>query len=73
MDEILTGGDIGRDGGIDVVVEEVNEGKVLETAKEGRERAGNVGVGEVEGSNIASGRVAGNATPVAWGGVTRIP
>ena len=73
VDEILTRGDVGRDGRIDVIVVEVNGGKVLETAKERRERAGKVGVGEVKGSDGASGRVTRNATPVAWGWVTRVP
>ena len=57
VDEILTRGDVGRDGGIDAVVVEVNEGKVLETAKEGRARTGEVSVREVKGSDGASGRV----------------
>lgn len=55
VNEILTRGDVGRDGGIDVVVVQGNGGKVLETAKEGREGAGEVGAGEVEGSDRASG------------------
>lgn len=57
VNEIQTRGYFGRDGGIDVVVVEVNEGKALQTAKQGRERTGEIGVGEVKGSNGASGGV----------------
>lgn len=44
MLEILTGGDVVGEGGVDGVVVESEEGEVLKSAEEGRERAGNVGV-----------------------------
>lgn len=72
VDKISTRGDVGY-GGIDIVEVEVNVGKVLEVTKGGRERAGEVSIGEVEGSDGSGGGVARNTAPVAWSGVARVP
>lgn len=72
VDEISTRGDVGY-GGIDIVEIEANVGKVLEATKEGRERTGEVSVGEVKGSDGSGGGVARNTAPVAWSGVARVP
>lgn len=72
--EALTRGDIEGEGGVDGVVEEGNESEVGEVAEEGRERAGDVGVGEVEGDDGEGSGVAFDAAPVvAWSGVAVVP
>lgn len=73
MAEIGTLGEVGRDSGVDGVIEEVNDSEVGEVAEKGRERAGEVGGGEVEGSDGVGGGFAGDAAPFAGRVVTPIP
>lgn len=71
--ETSTSGHVGRKGGVDGVVEEGDKSEVGETAEKGRERAGKVGVGEVERVDGVGNGVANHPRPVAWGGVAFVP
>lgn len=68
-------GDVEWEGGVDGVVGEVEGGEVGEatTEKGGREWACDVGVGEVQARHGGVGWVAGDAGPVAGGGITAVP
>lgn len=63
MLEIETRGEIGGEGGVDGVVVEGDESEVGEAAEERRERAGEVGAGEVDGAYDMGGVVACDAGP----------
>lgn len=72
--EALTRGDFEGEGGVDGVVVEGKESEVGEVAEEGRERAGDVGGGEVDGDDGEGSVVAFDAAPVvAWSGVAVVP
>lgn len=73
MLEIATRGEVRRDGGVNGVVEKGNGSEVGEAAEEGRERAGKVGVGEVEGRDGVGASVAGDARPFAGRVIALIP
>lgn len=73
MPEIATRREFRRDSGVDGVVGKGNGSEVEEAAEEGRERAGEVGAGEVEGSDGVGGSVAVNAGPFAGRVVALIP
>lgn len=72
--EALTRGDFEGEGGVDGVVVEGKESEVGEVAEEGRERAGDVGGGEVDGDDGEGSAVAFDAAPiVAWSWVAVVP
>jgi hypothetical protein len=71
--EIATRGEVRRDGGVDGVVEKGNGSEFGEAAEEGRERAGKVGVGEVEGRDGVGASVASDARPFAGRVIALIP
>lgn len=73
MVEILTRGYVVREGAVDEVVGEGEEGEVVETTEEGRERAVEILFGEVETGDRESGEVAPDPSPVARGRVVRVP
>lgn len=72
MLEVLTSGDIGQCR-VNRIVVEGDEGEVTESTKDGRERTGDVGVGEVDGADGLGGRIAGDSIPVAWSVVSFVP
>lgn len=71
--ESCASGNVGGESGIDGIVEEGNVIEGREAAEDGRERAGDVCIGEVEGSDGVGDGIAGDSEPETGSLVTGIP